>query len=885
MAEELSIVISADVEDAKQGIKSVSSVLDDFARKGQLSINVLEQSMLDLKKAIRSSSDPSEVAKLKEAYEALRLKLNSFKNESGLATQLGGISRATRTAHADLDQISQSLKGFASGSERGVDALSNIVFTFERLAGQTGGVKAAISALGETLIGPAGLVLAFTTLLPLLESLVEDLFNFGDAFDDAAIAAANFKNDLKSVDDFIKGFKENLDFQAEINKLKAQLQLGSGFKANIFGQVLDIENAKKQLGLLDRALEDTFNEINSRLASASIVLGKSGKKLFDSFNQTIELIPKDLIDKLGDSDKRFLTELKDLSEQAADINKERGRLMDGIEKGNLKKQITEHDKQLEEDKKHNEERLREQNEFIQKTIALGKKLQSQFSDNLKAQVKIFDEDDLKTQLAKSQVLIDNFINHNFRNVIERFTIIPDIKLPKLKPEIEKPFFEAEFKDFVKDITVPIKIVLDVATIPEVERSIEQIFSDFSQKTIFGDVGRKTGEQFRDALLKSVQELRKGFVINPEIPTDALIEDIQKKLSIIKEAARNLITTEDFNAAIKTLEQLGIAGKEAAEATRDAFIKAGRSSEDAAKAAEAVQELFGGISEGTATAAGLINDTLTPAFTGLFDAIISGKDPLKAFFNGLITSIDQVIQKLIQAAIQSLILKSIASSLTGPGAIFNLLGLTGFGFLAEGGPAQKGKPYIVGEKGYELFIPNENGTVISHDKLIKAQSVKDNEITKENFSEIRMKQFESRILESINKSFISIHSSISNFHNSIVKSFERIFISSLKISTEKITNNNQFFSIERFQKQFNIPAFAQGGAVFGPTLAILGEGFGVSRSNPELVGTANQLKGIMGGEFGLNLSLSLESRHNGNDLVYFINKAMKTNIRTTGRTGL
>jgi hypothetical protein len=35
----------------------------------------------------------------------------------------------------------------------------------------------------------------------------------------------------------------------------------------------------------------------------------------------------------------------------------------------------------------------------------------------------------------------------------------------------------------------------------------------------------------------------------------------------------------------------------------------------------------------------------------------------------------------------------------------------FGFLASGGVAAAGKPYIVGEKGPELMVPGETGTVI------------------------------------------------------------------------------------------------------------------------------------------------------------------------------
>jgi hypothetical protein len=34
-----------------------------------------------------------------------------------------------------------------------------------------------------------------------------------------------------------------------------------------------------------------------------------------------------------------------------------------------------------------------------------------------------------------------------------------------------------------------------------------------------------------------------------------------------------------------------------------------------------------------------------------------------------------------------------------------------GFLAKGGPAMAGKPYIVGEQGPELFVPRSSGTVV------------------------------------------------------------------------------------------------------------------------------------------------------------------------------
>ena len=49
-----------------------------------------------------------------------------------------------------------------------------------------------------------------------------------------------------------------------------------------------------------------------------------------------------------------------------------------------------------------------------------------------------------------------------------------------------------------------------------------------------------------------------------------------------------------------------------------------------------------------------------------------------------------------------------------GTIFNI-GSSIFGF-AEGGNMKAGNPYIVGERGRELFIPQTNGTMIPNQDL-------------------------------------------------------------------------------------------------------------------------------------------------------------------------
>lgn len=66
----------------------------------------------------------------------------------------------------------------------------------------------------------------------------------------------------------------------------------------------------------------------------------------------------------------------------------------------------------------------------------------------------------------------------------------------------------------------------------------------------------------------------------------------------------------------------------------------------------------------------------------------------------------VIQDLIAIELKALALQ----------ALKTIIGFFGIPGLAKGGPAMQGKPYIVGEKGPELFVPRTSGQVIPNDEL-------------------------------------------------------------------------------------------------------------------------------------------------------------------------
>jgi lambda family phage tail tape measure protein len=86
---------------------------------------------------------------------------------------------------------------------------------------------------------------------------------------------------------------------------------------------------------------------------------------------------------------------------------------------------------------------------------------------------------------------------------------------------------------------------------------------------------------------------------------------------------------------------------------------------------------------------------------------TGKFKFSDFARSVIADFAKIIAK-------ALIFKAIQSAFGGFG-----IPLPG---LAKGGPAKQGQPYIVGEKGPELFVPKQSGTVVPNNKLGNGQGV-------------------------------------------------------------------------------------------------------------------------------------------------------------------
>ncbi len=125
-------------------------------------------------------------------------------------------------------------------------------------------------------------------------------------------------------------------------------------------------------------------------------------------------------------------------------------------------------------------------------------------------------------------------------------------------------------------------------------------------------------------------------------------------------------------------------------------------------------------DGYLTALGSVEERLSKAATGsmkkfedtIVDGLKNGKLEFKAFA-------DYVIEQLLRIAIQEAILAPLKDAF---GSFFDFGGNKKVEPKAMGGAVTAGSPYLVGEKGPELFMPNSSGQIITNENLQQQQSM-------------------------------------------------------------------------------------------------------------------------------------------------------------------
>jgi phage-related minor tail protein len=144
----------------------------------------------------------------------------------------------------------------------------------------------------------------------------------------------------------------------------------------------------------------------------------------------------------------------------------------------------------------------------------------------------------------------------------------------------------------------------------------------------------------------------------------------------------------------------------------------------------VTEQYGGI-------ASAVGDSFSTSFKGIINGSMTAREALAGFFQSVADAFLDMAAQIISKWIQMTILNSVLSLFPGGGGLaksggagfdmgpLNNVGMStfnpansfpGLSGRASGGPVSAGTPYMVGEKGPELFMPGRSGTIVPNNAL-------------------------------------------------------------------------------------------------------------------------------------------------------------------------
>tara|TARA_R100000773_G_scaffold44669_1_gene47218 strand:+ start:3617 stop:5473 length:1857 start_codon:yes stop_codon:yes gene_type:complete len=203
-----------------------------------------------------------------------------------------------------------------------------------------------------------------------------------------------------------------------------------------------------------------------------------------------------------------------------------------------------------------------------------------------------------------------------------------------------------------------------------------------------------------------------------------LEAQNKEFNRVKEARKKF--NDDAKLAIENIKKQNQARAEELEKLKEKFklqaqIKKIQMDRDAQERGEAfdlemeqlekVNQVFEDIGKNISTAFG--------------EAVVSGKDFKDSMVDIFQSVLQQVVALIFQLAVIEPILKRIKETMTasslGGGSMFqNILAGVGsifsFGGRAMGGNVNPNMPYMVGERGAEMFVPKSAGTIVPNNQL-------------------------------------------------------------------------------------------------------------------------------------------------------------------------
>jgi|TARA_R110000737_G_scaffold11790_2_gene27765 hypothetical protein len=243
-------------------------------------------------------------------------------------------------------------------------------------------------------------------------------------------------------------------------------------------------------------------------------------------------------------------------------------------------------------------------------------------------------------------------------------------------------------------------------------SVEQDLSDkidkLSVKMRGIAMAAQGGMGFDTALYKEIELQRK-----------VLIEQLDKMRSETKD-----ISLIDLDKTIATLEEFKSKVGEIPDAVQNAFEPAAISLNSFEKGVKSFSDSIPSMEEN-------LKSLTDQGLNGLTDALTAGVTGAAKFSDAMKSMAKSVVDSLIKMLIQKYIVDAAFGAITGyiGGTQTGINAQGGYGaslgsrdpfdtssFKAIGGSVQAGQPYMVGERGQEMFVPNQSGSIIPNNKM-------------------------------------------------------------------------------------------------------------------------------------------------------------------------
>ena len=173
--------------------------------KFNASIADVTKEIKNLKDVLKTATG-AEIPKLNAEISTLQTSLKNLKNVgtpvASAFAKVEDSSKGARIALTNVSQIAQDLPFGFIGIQNNIPGL---VQSFGKLSTESGGAVAALKAMGSALIGPAGILLAFSAVTSIVTVVLQKYGSLGNALD-ALFSKTNLAK--KAQEDYNKAFAQ-----------------------------------------------------------------------------------------------------------------------------------------------------------------------------------------------------------------------------------------------------------------------------------------------------------------------------------------------------------------------------------------------------------------------------------------------------------------------------------------------------------------------------------------------------------------------------------------------------------------------------------------------------------------------------------------------------